>query len=141
MRLVVDANALVGVLLRATGPRLLAHPALELMAAEHAWAELRHELPRRAERFATRRGIPAPAIEALAERALAMAAGAVLVLPAEAYAPLESAARTRSDRDPNDWPTVAVALLVHGAVWTEDQDFFGCGLATWRTSVLEAVLT
>jgi PIN domain len=26
--------------------------------------------------------------------------------------------------------TVAVALLVHGAIWTEDQDYFGCGLAT-----------
>lgn len=140
MRLVVDANILVGLLLRATGGRLLAHPALELMAAEDTWAELQYELPRRAERFAASRGIAPAAMEALVERVLATATDAVLVLPAEAYAPIERAARHRSDRDPNDWPTVAVALLVQGGIWTEDQDFFGSGLATWRTAVLEGVL-
>jgi predicted nucleic acid-binding protein len=140
MRLVVDTNVLIGALLRTAGQRLLAHPALELMAAEYAWAELHHELPRRAARFAVSRGIEPSALAALVERALASAADTVLVLPQEAYAPLEAAARQRSDRDPADWPTVAVALLVHGAIWTEDHDFFGCGLATWRTRVIEAVL-
>jgi len=64
----------------------------------------------------------------------------VLVLPAEAYAPLESTARLRCDRDPTDWPTVAAALVIGAAVWTEDQDFFGYGLTTWRSAVLAAVV-
>lgn len=36
-------------------------------------------------------------------------------------------------RDPDDWPVVAVALLLDLPIWTEDQDFFGSGIATWTT--------
>ena len=140
MRLVVDTNVLIGALFRAEGQRLLAHPALDLFAAEHIWAELDHELPRRAARFAASRGIDPASMETLIARALATAAPTVLVLPAEAYAPLESTARLRCDRDPTDWPTVAAALVIGAAVWTEDQAFFGCGLTTWRSAVLAAVV-
>lgn len=140
MRLAVDANVLIGALLRTGGRRLLAHPALELVTAEHVWEEFQHELPRRAARFAAERGIGTAAMEALVLRVLATAATVVLVLPREAYEPLEEDARRRSDRDPADWPTIATALLVGGAIWTEDRDFFGCGIATWRTAVLDTVL-
>jgi predicted nucleic acid-binding protein len=40
-------------------------------------------------------------------------------------------------RDPNDWPVVATALLLNFPVWTEDQDFFGGGVATWTTDRVE----
>jgi predicted nucleic acid-binding protein len=140
MRLVVDANVLIGSLFRAAGQQVLEHPALDLFAAEEVWAELRHELPRRAARFAASRGIEPAAMEALVARALAAAERTVLVLPAEAYAPREADARLRCDRDPADWPTVATALVVGGAIWTEDRDFFGCGLATWRSAILRAVV-
>jgi hypothetical protein len=55
MRLIVDANVLVGHLLRAAGRRLLADPALDLLMAEDAWEEARVELPRRVARFARAR--------------------------------------------------------------------------------------
>ena len=66
-----------------------------------------------------------------------------LVAPIEPalYSEREKEARQRiGQRDPNDWPVVAVALLMNLAVWTEDQDFFGAGVATWTTKTVELYL-
>jgi predicted nucleic acid-binding protein len=50
------------------------------------------------------------------------------------YEQHEPSARERiALRDPDDWPIVAVALLLDLPIWTEDQDFFGSGIATWTT--------
>jgi predicted nucleic acid-binding protein len=43
-------------------------------------------------------------------------------------------------RDANDWPVVATCLLLDCPVWTEDQDFFGCGVSTWTTNNVEIYL-
>lgn len=57
------------------------------------------------------------------------------------YESLEHQARERiQQRDARDWPVVAVALLLDLPVWTEDQDFFGCGLPTWTTDRVEIYL-
>jgi predicted nucleic acid-binding protein len=66
-----------------------------------------------------------------------------LVQPVERalYEELEETARARiSSRDPDDWPIVAVSLLLDCPVWTEDQDFFGSGVATWTTNNVELYL-
>ena len=41
---------------------------------------------------------------------------------------------------PDDWPVAAVALLLGLPIWTEDQDFFGSGIATWTTDRVELFL-
>lgn len=57
------------------------------------------------------------------------------------YSEHEATARLRiAARDPDDWPIVATALLLDCPVWTEDQDFFGCGVATWTTRNVELYL-
>ena len=57
------------------------------------------------------------------------------------YESHELHARERvSPRDPEDWPIAAVALLLGLAIWTEDQDFFGTGLASWTTDRVEVYL-
>ncbi len=57
------------------------------------------------------------------------------------YEEYESTARGRiGTRDPEDWPVVAVALLLGLPIWTEDQDFFGSGVATWTTDRVELYL-
>jgi len=57
------------------------------------------------------------------------------------YGDFEVEARERVQlRDPNDWPVVAVALLIDCPVWTEDKDFFGAGVATWTTNTVELYL-
>jgi len=43
-------------------------------------------------------------------------------------------------RDPADWPPLALALQLECAIWTEDQDFFGTGVATWTTATVERYL-
>jgi predicted nucleic acid-binding protein len=39
-------------------------------------------------------------------------------------------------RDPNDWPTVALALTLDCDIWTTDAAFLGCGVPTWTTETL-----
>lgn len=43
-------------------------------------------------------------------------------------------------RDKDDWPAPALALQLECAIWTEDQDFFGIGIATWTTNTVERYL-
>ncbi|SRR6266550_3307246 len=38
------------------------------------------------------------------------------------------------------WPVVAVALLFNCPIWTSDEDFFGAGIASWRTNTVELYL-
>jgi predicted nucleic acid-binding protein len=59
----------------------------------------------------------------------------------EDYSAFEPEARERlRGRDEEDWPVLAVALAFHCLIWTEDQDFFGAGIATWVTSRVEIYL-
>jgi predicted nucleic acid-binding protein len=57
------------------------------------------------------------------------------------YEEFEARARARiSSRDADDWPVVATALLINAPIWTEDQDFFGSGIATWTSNKIEIYL-
>ena len=40
-------------------------------------------------------------------------------------------------RDEDDWPILAAALALDCPIWTEDTDFFGCGVAIWTTDRVE----
>jgi predicted nucleic acid-binding protein len=56
----------------------------------------------------------------------------------EKYGDFEPEARKRLGvRDPDDWPVLAAALALDCPIWTEDTDFFGCGVATWTTNRVE----
>jgi len=57
------------------------------------------------------------------------------------YRDFEQLARERiAARDVEDWPVVATALMLNVPIWTEDQDFFGSGIATWTTDGVELYL-
>lgn len=141
MRLVVDASALVADLMRAAGRERLADGRLELFSAEHTSSEVAHELPKRVARLAEQRNLDAVLTEQLVVACLAAVEQNLVVVPEAAYAPLEEEARWRSPRDPDDWPVVAAALAVGGAVWTNDKDFLGTGIATWTTETVISWLT
>jgi predicted nucleic acid-binding protein len=57
--------------------------------------------------------------------------GIVQILDRSLYEDCEKALERIQTRDPEDWPIVAVALLLDLPIWTEDQDFFGGGIPTW----------
>lgn len=63
------------------------------------------------------------------------------VLSLETYADFEIEARKRlASRDPDDWPILAAALALGCPIWTEDTDFFGCGVATWTSASIGSFL-
>lgn len=139
MRLVVDASVLIGELFRVSGRDRLTDDRLDLFIAEHALEEVHHELPKRARRIGVRHEVPHD-MEQLVAACFDAVDFNVATIPAAVYAPYEGEARWRSVRDPDDWPTVAAAMAVDAAVWTEDHDFFGTGVATWTTATVRAWL-
>jgi len=59
----------------------------------------------------------------------------VELIGSEVYGGFEAEARERlGQRDPEDWPILAAALALRCPIWTEDTDFFGCGVATWTSN-------
>ena len=65
----------------------------------------------------------------------------VELVPLEFYVDFEEHARERlRGRDEDDWPVLATALAFGAAIWSEDQDFFGTGVAVWTTSRVEIYL-
>ena len=58
----------------------------------------------------------------------------VQTVPVELLTTLEATARERlRGRDEEDWPYLALALLLGCPIWSEDTDFFGCGVAIWTS--------
>jgi predicted nucleic acid-binding protein len=65
----------------------------------------------------------------------------VVLIGREVYGELEADARERlATRDPEDWPILASALALGCPIWTEDTDFFGCGVATWTSDRVQMFL-
>ncbi len=57
------------------------------------------------------------------------------------YGEFEGEARERLlRRDEEDWPILACALALQCPIWTEDMDFFGCGVATWTSDRVRTFL-
>ncbi len=133
--LVLDANILIRAVLGSRVLFLLRKYAqqVEFMAPDSAVQEAYDELPGILER---RKVQVAPAIQILDSLS-----GLVQTVEFETYARFEALARRRiASRDEDDWPILAAALALGCPIWTEDADFFGCGVATWTTDRVELYL-
>ena len=134
--LVVDASTLVAELVRERGRRLLARSDVRFVVAEDQWDETQRKLRSRFDHLRARIGDDRV-------DALTLAIGAVMsvveVIPRPVYEAEEARARRRI-RDPNDWPTVALSLVLDAPILTADRDFFGTGVATWTYDALAADL-
>ncbi|MDX2178686.1 MAG: PIN domain-containing protein [Bryobacteraceae bacterium] len=133
--LVLDANILIRAVL---GSRVLSlvqkyTGQVELMAPDAAFQEAREHLPG----ILRARNVPvAPAVATLD-----LLTRFVQTIELETYASFETVARERlGKRDEDDWPVLAAALAIGCPIWTEDTDFFGCGVATWTTDRVELYL-
>jgi len=136
---VLDANILIRFVLGEKVPALLAaHSAtIDFLAPDTAFEESREHLPA----ILHARGDDGTA-EAAALDELDAVTAIVKPVPARSYGPMQEAALARiGPRDPEDWPVLACALLLNCPIWTEDRDFFGTGVATWTTALVELYFT
>lgn len=127
--IVLDANILVRAVLgtRVRGILETYADRISFFVPETALAEAQEHL---ATLVVKRGGDPVKAMVTL--RAMA-ALGTVV--SQDVYGEFEAAAR-----DPEDWPILATALTLGCPIWTEDTDFFGCGVATWTSASIGSFL-
>jgi len=63
------------------------------------------------------------------------------LIPVSSLSQTEQEARDRlKQRDEDDWPFLALALILNCPIWTEDTDFFGSGVATWTSDRIQLFL-
>jgi predicted nucleic acid-binding protein len=126
--LIIDANILVRAVLGERVRAVIEAHAEEVsfFLPEIAYAEAEEHL---AALVVKRGGDPEKALSLLRSlRSL------VVLIGSEVYGELQTEARERlGARDPEDWPILASALALGCPIWTEDTDFFGCGVATWTS--------
>jgi predicted nucleic acid-binding protein len=139
LRLVVDASTLVAELLRERGHKLLADTRLDLYVPAWMWEETRHEVSKRLD-IRVSGGLPEPVAARFWGAAVRVKEQSVTEVPEELYQDLEDEALSRLPRDARDWPVVALALSLGADILTGDEDFFGCGVATWTVETLIAQL-
>jgi predicted nucleic acid-binding protein len=133
--LVVDANILVRAVLGKRVRKVIEAYAEEVtfFVPEVALAEAEEHLPALVIKHG---GDPEKALAFL--RTLLRL---VEVIGSDVYGEFEAEARERlGQRDPEDWPILAAALALGCPIWTEDTDFFGCGVATWTSSTVQTYL-
>ena len=66
----------------------------------------------------------------------------VEAIDASLYGLYEQEAKQRiALRDIDDWPIVALSLMLDCPIWTEDADFFGAGVATWTSDRVHLYLS
>ena len=137
--IILDANILIRYVIGAKVLALLAaHSAMiDFLAPDTAFEEARKHLPV----ILRARGDDGTG-EAAALAALDAVTGIVTPVPASSYEPMRANAVARiGPRDPDDWPVLACALLLSCLLWTENRDFFGTGVATWTTALVELYFT
>lgn len=134
--IVLDANILIRAVLGRRVRHLIetyAPQGVRFFAPDVAFDDARKYLPA----LLSKRGKPQEEVPAAIEYLQAI----IEPVESELYSTQENEARRRlSGRDESDWPVLASALALACAVWTEDTDFFGTGVAVWTTNHVEIFL-
>lgn len=127
-RIVVDANILIRAVLgrKVYGVLSKFSTKVQFFTPELCFEEAEEHLPRLLER----RGLPTQeALTVLRDLTLV-----ITIVPIGLYEAYEREAKQRlGERDLEDWPIIAAALMLSCPIWTEDKDFFGTGLPTWTS--------
>jgi len=133
--IVLDANILIRAVLGQQVRKLIFKHAAntQFFAPDVAWADARKYLPAL---LAKRQVDPAVLLTVL-DRLEAV----IQRLDAERYAgKKDEACRRIAERDRDDWPILAGALALDCPIWSEDQDFFGTGVAVWNSRLVHLYL-
>lgn len=136
-RLVLDANIVIRAVLGKRVKNVIATYVVdaEFFVPEVAYDDAERHLPAVLTKFDRAAEID----EALAY--LTELRETVLPVPEELYLDQKAEALARIEqRDPDDWPILATALVFECPIWTEDNDFFGAGVPTWTTDRIDLYL-
>lgn len=107
--------------------------SVQFCAPESAFAEAREHLPR----ILSKRSIPVSDGMAVLDALTRV----VQLIPLAALSAYEDPARDRMHgHDEEGRPVLAAAMVLNCAIWTEDKDFFGSGVAAWTTDRIEIYL-
>jgi predicted nucleic acid-binding protein len=137
-QLILDANILMRAVLGTRVARLIRDyaAAVDLLTVDEAFDDVAIYLP---EVLAKRGGAEAEILAAITK--LESLRPFIQTIPTTLFEPLEFQARERlKGRDEDDWPYLALALVLDCPIWTEDTDFFGCGIPIWTTDRIEFYL-
>ena len=136
MTLIIDANILISELLRQRERELLCNRQLLIYAADKVIEETNYEIHKRISRIITTDKLSQEAGSDLMQAASEPLKTRIIIVPQIEYGYLEIEAKERIPRDPDDWHTVALAIHLDAAIWTQDNDFLGCGCPCWTTDTL-----
>ncbi len=136
MTLVIDANILIAELLRQRGRELLRNRQLLIYAADKVIEETNYEIQKRISHMITTGKLSIETGTDLTKAASQPLKTCIINVPQIEYGYLEIEAKERIPRDPDDWHTVALAIHLDAAIWTQDNDFLGCGCPCWTTDTL-----
>ena len=136
MILIIDANILIAELLRQRGRELFRNPHLIIYASERVVDETNYEIQKRISRMITTGKLTIETGTDLTKAASQPLKTRIINVPQIEYGYLEIEAKERIPRDPDDWHTVALAIHLDAAIWTQDNDFLGCGCPCWTTDTL-----
>lgn len=134
-RVVLDANILVRAVLGVRVKQLITRYGADILffAPEAAFTDAARHLPE----IAVKRDADATDLLISLDRLRAV----VETVPFRIIEPFKNQALSRiGKRDATDWPYVAAALALSCPIWTEDNDFFGAGIATWTSDRIEIYL-
>lgn len=140
MLLVVDANILIGELLRKRGRTLFTDSRLNLYISQRVFSETSYELNKRIKLMIGKGKIDKNIGKETIDFWELVVENILKIVPISQYLHLEKEAKNRIPRNPNDWEIVAISLFLDADIWTQDSDFIGCGCATWTTETLIYVL-
>jgi predicted nucleic acid-binding protein len=127
-RIVIDANILIRAVLGKKVRELIQNHSTRILffTPDTCYEDAIKYLPIL---FEKRKLPPDEALDLLAELKCL-----IQIVDISLYSLYEQEAKNRiAMRDLNDWSVVAVALMLDCPIWTEDNDFFGTGVATWTS--------
>jgi len=137
--IILDANILIRAALGVRARDLINQyqKNINMLAPQPAWSDALEKL----DITLPKRGISSELLHGSSGRldALRTAVGSIPLSFVEGER--ENAFARIGKRDPDDWPILAAALTLNCPIWTEDQDFFGTGVATWNTELVEIFLS
>lgn len=136
MILIIDANILIAELLRQRGRELLRNPQPIIYASEKIVDETNYEIQKQISHMVTTGKLNKEAGTDLMQAASEPLKTRIINVPQIEYGYLEIEAKERIPRDPDDWHTLALAMHLDAAIWTQDNDFLGCGCPCWTTDTL-----